>query len=414
MPGAFIHALDYLKRINSGEKISLGKRVIVIGGGSVAIDAARTARRTGASEVHVVCLETRDLASKDRMLALDQEILEAEEEGIVIHPSLGIREIKTANGAAVGIVPRKCTSVRGPDGRFNPKYDDGAELSSLQGESVIVAIGQTAEDTLFVQGGNVFIGGDMVEGSSTVIQAVASAKEAVSAIEAFLGTAQPEAANESAQAQYPESHFDEIPRTQVREIPAAERVQSILVEDVAGLSDSEIQKEAFRCVSCGCLAVGPSDIAIALVALDASIVTTKRTLPAQAFFTATASSSTVLEPDELIKEVRIPKPPRGARQHYLKFTLRKPIDFAVVSVASIITAKNGICSDARIALGAVAPAPMRAREAELAIKGKSINEKSAAEAAQAALAAVLPLTMNQYKVDIAKTLIQRSILGIPE
>ena len=98
----------------------------------------------------------------------------------------------------------------------------------------------------------------------------------------------------------------------------------------------------------------------------------------------------------------------------MKFTLRKPIDFAVVSVASIITAKNGICSDARIALGAVAPAPMRAREAELAIKGKSINEKSAAEAAQAALAAVLPLTMNQYKVDIARTLIKRSILGIPE
>jgi CO/xanthine dehydrogenase FAD-binding subunit len=254
----------------------------------------------------------------------------------------------------------------------------------------------------------------MVEGSSTVIQAVVSAKEAVSAIEAFLGTAKPEAANGSAQAHYLESHFDEIPRTQIREIPAAERVHSILVEDVAGFSDSEIQKEAFRCVSCGCLAVAPSDIAIALVALDASIVTTKRTLPAQAFFTATASCSTVLEQDELIKEVRIPKPPRGARQHYLKFTLRKPIDFALVSVASIITEKNGVCSDAHIALGAVAPSPMRAREAELAIKGKFINEKSAAEAAQTALAAVLPLTMNQYKVDIAKTLIERSILGIPE
>ena len=75
-----------------------------------------------------------------------------------------------------------------------------------------------------------------------------------------------------------------------------------------------------------------------------------------------------------------------------------------MSVASIITAKNGVCSDARIALGAVAPAPMRARAAELAIKGKSINEKSAAEAAQAALAAVLPLGMNQYKVDIARDL----------
>ena len=407
-------ALDYLKRINDGEKIALGKRVIVIGGGSVAIDAARTARRTGASEVLVVCLETRELASKDRMPALNQEILEAEEEGIAIQPSLGIREIQTANGAVVGIVPKKCTSVRGPDGRFSPQYDDAAESSSMRGESVIVAIGQTTEDTLFMEGGSVFIGEDMVEGSSTVIQAVVSAKESVCAIEALLGTVQPEVAAKSVQAQYRESHFDEIPRTQVPEIPAAERVHSILVEDVAGLSDSEIQKEAFRCVSCGCLAVGPSDIAIALVALDASIVTTKRTLSAQAFFAATASCSTVLEQDELIKEVQIPKPPEESRQSFLKFTLRKPIDFAIVSVASVITTKDGICSDARIALGAVAPAPVRAREAEAIIKDRSITEDSAAEAAQASLADVQPLAMNQYKVDIARTLIKRSILGMPE
>ncbi len=143
------YALDYLKRINSGEKISLGKKVIVIGGGSVAIDAARTARRTGSDEVHVVCLETRDLASKDRMPALDQEILESEEEGIVIHPSLGVRGIITANGAAAGIETRKCISVRDADGRFNPKYDDAADSASLQGDSVIIAIGQTAEDSTF-------------------------------------------------------------------------------------------------------------------------------------------------------------------------------------------------------------------------------------------------------------------------
>ena len=408
------YALDYLKRINSGEKISLGKKVIVIGGGSVAIDAARTARRTGSDQIHVVCLETRDLASIDRLPALDQEILESEEEGIVIHPSLGVRGIITTNGAAAGIETRKCISVREADGRFNPKYDDAADSASLQGDSVIIAIGQTAEDSLFVEGGNVFIGGDMAEGPSTVIQAVASAKKSVSSIEALLDTEQPAAANKSAHVEYPESHFDDIPRTHARVIPAVERIQNILVEDVAGLSGNEMQKEACRCVSCGCLAVGPSDIAIALVALDASIVTTRRTFSAQDFFAATASSSTVLERDELIKEVQIPKPPEASRQSYLKFTLRRPIDFAIVSVASVITAKDGICSDARIALGAVAPAPVRAREAEAVIKGRSITEGRAAEAAQASLAAVQPLTMNQYKVDIARTLIKRSILGMPE
>ena len=124
----------------------------------------------------------------------------------------------------------------------------------------------------------------------------------------------------------------------------------------------------------GCLAVNPSDIAIALVALDARIVTTKRSLPAELFFKATATSSTVLEADELIKEIQIPKPPAGARQRYEKFTLRKPIDFAVVSVASILTVDNGVCKDARIVLGAVAPEPVRARKAEEAIKGRTLDE----------------------------------------
>jgi CO/xanthine dehydrogenase FAD-binding subunit len=247
-----------------------------------------------------------------------------------------------------------------------------------------------------------------------VIQAAASAQKTAGEIALFLGAVEPQSHNADVRPEYPESKFESIPRAKAKEIPAAERIRSIHMEDVAGLSDSEVRTEACRCVSCGCLAVGPSDLAIALVALDARIVTSSRTLPAQSFFASTASSSTVLEPDELIKEVRIPKPPKGAQQRYLKFTLRKPIDFAIVSVASVITAKKGICSDARIALGAVAPAPVRATGAEALIKGKPINEDTAAEAAQTALAAVQPLGMNQYKVDIARALVRRSILGMPE
>lgn len=408
------HALDYLSRINSGEMVLLGKRVIVIGGGSVAIDAARTARRTGADEVHIVCLETRDLTSKDRMPALDPEILEAEEEGIVIHPCLGIKAIALAGGKAAGVETRRCTSVREPDGRFNPQYDDAAPSPGLQGESIIIAIGQSAETSPFTGERRIFAGGDMEEGPSTVVQAIASARKAVGEIMVLIGRPDQPGSQDRSQPEFPESHFDGIPRVKAKEIPAEERMLGIHMEDVAGISDSEMRDEARRCVSCGCLAVGPSDLAIALVALDASIVTSKRTLPAQLFFTATASSSTVLDPDELIKEVRIPKPPKGARQRYYKFTLRKPIDFAIVSVASLITEKNGICSDVRISLGAVAPAPVRATEAEALIKDKPINEAAAAEAADKALLSAQPLVMNEYKVDIARTLIKRSILGLPE
>jgi NADPH-dependent glutamate synthase beta subunit-like oxidoreductase/CO/xanthine dehydrogenase FAD-binding subunit len=406
-----LSALEYLKRINSGETISLGKKVIVIGGGSVALDAARTARRTGAEEVHLVCLETRDLASKDRMLALDREIEDAEEEDIRIHPSLGIRRINETNGKVAGVETKTCTSVRDPDGKFDPQFDMESPSLSLQGDSVIIAIGQAPESSPFVPRGGVFAGGDMVYGPSTVIQAIASAQKAASEIEAFLEGEKQSAEIAGTQQEYFESHFDDIPRTEVRVLPAAERIQSIHVEDVAGLSENEIQKEACRCVSCGCLAVGPSDLAVALVALDARIVTNRRSLPAQDFFAATASRSTVLEPDELIREVRIPRPPKHTRQNYLKFTLRKPIDFAVVSVASVISAKNGVCSDARIALGAVAPSPFRAWAAEESIRGKGIDRNSAAQAARAALAEARPLSMNGYKTKITETLIKRSILG---
>ncbi len=405
------YALEYLWKMQSGEAISLGNKVIVIGGGSVAIDAARTARRTGSQEVHLVCLETRDLGSKDRMLALDQEILDAEEEGIIIHSSLGIREIEEVNGKAAGVATKKCLSVRDPDGGFNPQFDTESPSLSLKADSVIIAIGQIPEPSPFDAGSGVFFCGDMVEGSSTVIQAVASAQKAVAEIQSFLGATQQSVDDISFQTDYPECRFDDFPRSRAPKFPAAERVKSIHMEDVAGLSDSEMQKEACRCVSCGCLAVGSSDLAVALVALDARIVTTKRTLAAQDFFNATLFNSTVLEPDELIREVRILRPPKEAQQSFLKFTLRKPIDFAIVSVASVIKVKKGLCSDSRIVLGAVAPAPARAYAAEASIKGKRIDKNAATEAAWIALSEARPLSMNNYKVKIARTLVKRSILG---
>jgi CO/xanthine dehydrogenase FAD-binding subunit len=103
-------------------------------------------------------------------------------------------------------------------------------------------------------------------------------------------------------------------RIRVPVLPVSERIKSMDVEDTTSLGSGVIEMEASRCFNCGCLAVSPSDIAISLVALDATIVTTKRTLDAQSFFTASATGSTALDADELVTEIQIPKPKDGVRR----------------------------------------------------------------------------------------------------
>jgi NADPH-dependent glutamate synthase beta subunit-like oxidoreductase len=425
------YALDYLSKVNSGEKVALGNKVIVIGGGSVAVDAARTAKRLGAQDVRLVCLECRDLTSKDRMLALDNEMIEAEEEGVIIHGSLGVQEIVTKNSKVAGLETMACVSVREPDGTFNPQFDTTCASLSLQADSIIVAIGETVDPSLSAPGltysprGTVavdsstwetglkglFAGGDIVAGPSTVIQAVASAREVASSLDQSLSGGRTSSGKDRTETEFSDSSFTNIPRARIQELPPSERVKGIDMEDIPGLSMREIEEEARRCFNCGCLAVGPSDIAIALIALDADIVTTKRTLPSHAFFQASATCSTVLEPDELIKEIRISRPASGAVQRYEKFTLRKPIDFAIVSVASVMTINDGVCKDARIVLGSVAPEPIRARKAEEVVRGRPIDDEIAEEAGRQAVADATTLSMNSYKLEITKALVKQAIIA---
>ena len=262
-------------------------------------------------------------------------------------------------------------------------------------------------------GTNLFAGGDLVTGPSTVIQAVAAGREAASLMESSLKIDKPATKENGTGPLLSSPSFVTAARAGIPEVSTSERVRSLEIEDIRGLSMSDAETEARRCFNCGCVAVGPSDIGIALIALDATIVTTKRTVAAQDFFSTSATEATVLDPDELITEIRIPKLREGARQSYLKFTLREPVDFAIVSVASVITVKDGLCDEARIVLGAVAPVPLRAFAAEELLKGRAINESLATEAAEAALADAEPLSMNAYKIEIAKALVKRAILGQP-
>lgn len=161
-----------------------------------------------------------------------------------------------------------------------------------------------------------------------------------------------------------------------------------------------------------CFAVCPSDTAVALAALDASILIEGneggRRVAVAEFYGPLAHA---LKPGEIVKEIEVPVLAGIYAQRYIKFTLRKPVDFAIVSVASVVAAENGMFKDARIALGGVAPGPVRAWLAEEFLRGKPVNEATVSEAAGTALSNAKPLKMNGYKVEITKTLIKRALLG---
>jgi xanthine dehydrogenase YagS FAD-binding subunit len=162
-----------------------------------------------------------------------------------------------------------------------------------------------------------------------------------------------------------------------------------------------------------CFAVCPSDTAIALTALDAKLeirgLQKVRRVSVDDFFTTRGN---ILEPDELLTHIEILNPAAGVRQEFLKHTLRKPVDFAIASAAAVVTMKAGICKDARIVLGAVAPTPVRAVDSEKFLKGKVASEKAIAAAAEAAVKGAKPMRMNAYKVEITKTLVRRALFSV--
>lgn len=190
--------LDFLRDVKKKKVTSMGGRVVVIGGGNVAIDVARTAIRLGASDVQLACLE-----SYQEMPAHDWEIKDAEEEGVVIHPSWGPNKVIGRNGKATGVELVKCVSVFDQKGEFAPKFDV-EKTKKIEADRVILAIGQSS-DLTWVQGidikdgrisvdeemqtnlPGVFAGGEVVRGPASVVEAIADGASAASAIDKYLG-----------------------------------------------------------------------------------------------------------------------------------------------------------------------------------------------------------------------------------
>ena len=166
----------------------------------------------------------------------------------------------------------------------------------------------------------------------------------------------------------------------------------------------------------GCFAVCPSDVAVALVALKAEIKTSSRNIAAADFFTTKMAPNgegiNVLNADEIVTEIQIPTPAAGTKSTYRKFAFRKAIDFPVVSVAAVVTLNGNNASNASIVLGGVYGIPRRATGAETAINGGAINTERATAAGDAAIAGNFPLSQNQYKVQIVKTMVRRTLTSL--
>ena len=193
--------LEFLRSARISHEPQLDGQVVVIGGGNVAIDAAMTALRLGADNVHLVCLE-----SEDEMPAHEWEITQAIEEGVEIHSSWGPKEFKSRNNKVSGVELVKCSRVFDEQGRFDPDYDEN-ETSHIDADYVIITIGQEIGRELFEHDENlrrgpgkllkidenlstgidgVFAAGDVVRGPSSVVDAIADGRKAAEAIDRYL------------------------------------------------------------------------------------------------------------------------------------------------------------------------------------------------------------------------------------
>ena len=165
--------------------------------------------------------------------------------------------------------------------------------------------------------------------------------------------------------------------------------------------------------------VHPSDSAPALVALGATARiasgSRERTVPMEKFFVTPRENvrrENVLQPNEILTAIDVPNAPAGSKAVYVKEMVREIWDFALCSVAAMVTVKDGVVSDVRIVLGGVAPVPYRALKAEAALTGKPLSEANATAAGIAATEGARPLAKNAYKVPLTQAVVKRALLSL--
>lgn len=264
-------ALPLLRATCAGDPPPLGERVVVIGGGNVAMDVARCARRLGAGEVTLVCLESRE-----QMPAWDWEIEEALEEGVKLAPSWGPKAVLARDGAVTGVEFKRCLRVFDEQGGFNPSFDED-ETMTMEADTVVLAIGQRADlsclkgsalalsaggrlaydlETMATPERGVFACGEVVTGPGAAVEAVADGHRAARAIRHFLDTG--ELLKQPSKEELPS--IADLPQETIERIKERARVRVSLAEADArvrdfteierGFTEEEARAEAQRCLAC--------------------------------------------------------------------------------------------------------------------------------------------------------------------
>jgi NADPH-dependent glutamate synthase beta subunit-like oxidoreductase len=406
--------------------------VAVIGGGNTAIDAARTSLRCGAEKVVILYRRTRE-----EMPAEVEEIEAAFKEGVELKPLVAPRKVIIEGGRLAGL---ECVmmSLGEPDASGRPRpVEVGGSAFFFRADWVVVAIGQdqnllgientsmgsimltkwnsieAGQESCQTSVAGVFAGGDVVTGPATVVEAVTAGRRAARAIDVYLSGGTPG-------ADIPDDAPGALRRINTDALKSSQRVSAgevapsgrrLEAEDSLTLGDVATRTEAHRCLDCSCVAVNASDLAPALVALGASIRTTRRTIAAEDFFTVRPMSTTVLDDDELVTEIAVPAPKAGSRFAFHKFRIRNSIDFPIVSVSSVLTFSGAVITGARVVFGAVAPVPLRAVNVEEFLVGRTADEETAELAGALATRNAFPLARNSYKTQILRGLIRKAIVA---
>ncbi len=278
VPGAeaegVLWGVEYLKEVNStGVFPTQGKKVAVIGGGNVAMDVARVARRQGAAAVAVIALE-----SPEEMPASPWEVEEATAEGIDIIHRWGVKQILTRGGRVTGLELKAVARVFDEEGRFAPTYFED-RISTREADVVIMAVGQKANlkfitaadgialtprgliaadpETLATSREEVFAGGDVVTGPWIAIGAVAAGREAAISIDRYLNGQDLTADREPRLRPLKDGHWTPIPpdlpkegRAVMPELPREEWGVGFKELNL-GFSEDQAMAEAARCLNCG-------------------------------------------------------------------------------------------------------------------------------------------------------------------
>ncbi|NOZ24054.1 MAG: FAD-dependent oxidoreductase [Planctomycetes bacterium] len=262
--------LPFLWAAAFGEKVDIGKDVLVIGGGNVAIDVGRTALRLGAERVRLVCLE-----NEEEIPAWDWEICEANEEGIEIIHRRAPKQVVIEGDKITGLETKGVTRVFDEEKRFSPQYDE-SDVSTIECDTIIFAIGQ-ASDLSFLEGTgiktdergrleynadtgqtsaeDVFATGEVVTGPGSAVEAVASGHRIAKAIQTYLEGGEIDLAEELPPEieKLPEASVPKIPRTERPKMPTVAPEERKKNFDAFELGFEEVVAvaEARRCMSCG-------------------------------------------------------------------------------------------------------------------------------------------------------------------